>query len=107
MSRIWDVDSVKIAQPIRGRPSDRLDHVRALPMRCYLMQSFYLLLPSHNQIVDHEESILDIVVIVPMQAFQILAVRAQVSRHCSSVQLTLSSLASVDLSLSWFSTLGD
>jgi hypothetical protein len=34
MPRIWDVDSVEITQPIRGRPSDRLDHVRALPMQC-------------------------------------------------------------------------
>jgi hypothetical protein len=30
--RIQDVDSVEITQPIRGRPNDRLDHVRAIPM---------------------------------------------------------------------------
>jgi hypothetical protein len=37
------------------------------------MQSFYLLLPSQNQITDHEESVLDIAVIVPTQAFQIFS----------------------------------
>jgi hypothetical protein len=37
------------------------------------MQSFYLLLPSLNQITDHEESILDITVIVPAQALQIFS----------------------------------
>jgi hypothetical protein len=36
------------------------------------MQS-YLLLPSQNQITDHEESVLDIVVIVYAQAFQIFS----------------------------------
>jgi hypothetical protein len=79
MPRIWDVDSIEITQPIKGRPSDRLDHIRALPMRCLLMQSFRLLLPLQNQISDHEESILDIAVIVPAQAFQIL------SRACAGV----------------------
>jgi hypothetical protein len=41
------------------------------------MQSLYLLLPSHNQIADHEESVLDVAVIVPAQAFQIFS-RARV-----------------------------
>jgi hypothetical protein len=36
-----------------------------------------------------------------------LVVHALVSRRCSSVQLTLSSLAWVNLSSSWFSTYGD
>jgi hypothetical protein len=37
------------------------------------MQSVCLLLPSQNQVADHEESILDIAVIVPAQAFQIFS----------------------------------
>jgi hypothetical protein len=37
------------------------------------MKSFCLLLPSQNQITDHEESILDITVIVPVQALQIFS----------------------------------
>jgi hypothetical protein len=37
------------------------------------MQSFCLPLPSQNQITNHEESILDIAVIVPAQAFQIFS----------------------------------
>jgi hypothetical protein len=37
------------------------------------MQSFCLLLPSQNQIADHEESVLDITVIVPAQALQIFS----------------------------------
>jgi hypothetical protein len=35
------------------------------------MQFFCFLLSSQNQIADHEESVLDIVVIIPTQAFQI------------------------------------
>jgi hypothetical protein len=71
------------------------------------MQSFYLLLPSQNQIANHEEFVLDIAVIIPAQALQIF------SRACTGVKavflgainLELSYLD--DLSLSWFLTHGD
>jgi hypothetical protein len=41
------------------------------------VQSFRLLFPTQNQIADHEESVLDVAVIVPAQAFQIFS-RARV-----------------------------
>jgi hypothetical protein len=58
------------------------------------MQSFYLLLPSQNQIANHEESILDIAVIVPAQAFQIF------SRACVGVKVLF--LDAINLELSGF-----
>jgi hypothetical protein len=56
------------------------------------MQSFYLLLSSRNQIADHEESVLDITVIVPAQAFQIF------SRACTGVKEVF--LGAINLELS-------
>jgi hypothetical protein len=37
------------------------------------VQSFYLLLPTQNQIANHEEFVLDIAVIIPAQSFQIFS----------------------------------
>jgi hypothetical protein len=58
------------------------------------MQSFCLLLPLHNQIVNHEESILDIIVIVPTQVLQIFSrVHAGVKVvFLGAINLKLSSL---------------
>jgi hypothetical protein len=58
------------------------------------MQSFCLMLPSQNQIADHEESILDITVIVPAQTHQIFShTRTGVKVvFLSAINLKLSSL---------------
>jgi hypothetical protein len=43
------------------------------------VQSFCLLFPAQNQIIDHEEPVLDVAFVVPVQAFQIFScVRAGV-----------------------------
>jgi hypothetical protein len=56
------------------------------------MKSFCLLLPSQNQITDHEESVLDVAVIVPVQAFQIFSrAHAGVKElFCGAINLQLS-----------------